>query len=148
MSDGIYDAKAAGILQEFARTRSHQDVAVANDLAKVLVQSLILINGGAVAAILSFYGSSKIPLNALNKWSLAFYVCGVMWAVLAGVGLMRMAQSWSEHWEQKFYRTHGSEIEAQRRFDSAKSFRWRAYLALLFGTIFFALGSATMAIAI
>jgi hypothetical protein len=43
--------------RDFAAERSHREADAANDLAKSVCQALILVNGGAVIALLAFAGS-------------------------------------------------------------------------------------------
>ncbi|HEX6566796.1 MAG TPA: hypothetical protein VF020_21070 [Chthoniobacterales bacterium] len=91
--------------QTLARERSHEDSRQTVATNRMLVQSLVLINGGAAIAALTYYGAHN-PSGAGKSAALLtiiLYCLGVFTAVFAGLYVRRTTQEWESFWELKSY---------------------------------------------
>jgi len=132
-----------------ARERSHDEAKESVATNRMLVQSLILINGGAAVSALAFYGAHD--LHAPGKQALPLviilYCLGICIAVFAGLYLRRTSQEWSIFWELESYsKTQEREkaIEAHRQA-AMTSKRWLTGL-IVFSEICFLVASSGLAI--
>jgi hypothetical protein len=84
--------------------RSHEDArqTVTN---RMLVQSLVIINGAAAIAALAYYGahSSSGSGKPAALLTIILYCLGIFTAVFAGLYVRRTTQEWSSFWELKSY---------------------------------------------
>ena len=65
----------------FWAERSHSDAKSLNDHARAAAQTVLLVNGGAITALLAFApknGGPSFFQNLLMFTGLIFYVCGVI----------------------------------------------------------------------
>jgi hypothetical protein len=88
-----------------ARERSHEDARQTVATNRMLVQSLVLINGGAAIAALTYYGvhNPSGPGKSAALLTIILYCLGVFSAVFAGLYVRRTTQEWSSFWELKSY---------------------------------------------
>jgi hypothetical protein len=88
-----------------ARERSHEDVRQTVATNRMLVQSLVIINGGAAIAALAYYGAHNPSGFAKSAalLTIILYCLGVFSAVFAGLYVRRTTQEWSSFWELKSY---------------------------------------------
>jgi hypothetical protein len=88
-----------------ARERSHEDVRQTVATNRMLVQSLVLINGVAAIAALAYYGAHNAsgPGKSATLLTIVLYCLGVFTAVFAGLYVRRTTQEWSSFWELKSY---------------------------------------------
>ena len=132
-----------------ARERSHDEAKEAVATNRMLVQSLILINGGAAVAALAFYGAHD--LHAPGKQALPvviiLYCLGICTAVFAGLYLRRTNQEWSIFWKLESYpnmQEREKSIEAHRQA-ALTSKRWLTGL-IVFSEICFLVASSGLAV--
>ena len=102
-----------------ARERSHEDVRQTVATNRMLVQTLVLINGGAAIAALAYYSAHNPsgPGKSAALLTIILYCLGVFTAVFAGLYVRRTTQEWSSFWEHKSYpdlAEHGSVMEVHR----------------------------------
>ena len=87
----------------------------------MLVQSLIIINGGAAIAVLA-YGAHYV--SGLGKsaalLTIILYCLGVFTAIFAGLYVRRTTQEWSSFWELKSYPTWLSGKESWKDTDGRR----------------------------
>jgi hypothetical protein len=132
----------------FARERSHEEARQTVITNRMLVQSLIIVNGVAAVAVLAYQGvhtvsgSSKpaVPLTII------LYCLGVLTSIFAGLYVRRTAQEWSSYWEHKAYPEAVEReriIERHRRL-AIRSKRWSTGL-LISGELFFLAASLCLA---
>ncbi|MBV8216702.1 MAG: hypothetical protein JOZ08_26080 [Verrucomicrobia bacterium] len=91
--------------QILARERSHEDARQTVATNRMLVQSLVLINGGAAVAGLAYYGA-HVPFGSgrfAALLTIILYCFGVFTAIFAGLYVRRTTQEWSSFWELKSY---------------------------------------------
>ena len=88
-----------------ARERSHEDARQTVATNRMLVQSLVLVNGGAAPAALAYYGAHNAsgPGKAAALLTIMLYCLGVFTAIFAGLYVRRTTQEWSSFWELKSY---------------------------------------------
>jgi hypothetical protein len=88
-----------------ARERSHEDARQTVATNRMLVQSLVIINGGAAIAVLACYGAHNVSGSGKSAAPLTIilYCLGVFTAVFAGLYVRRTTQEWSSFWELKSY---------------------------------------------
>ena len=88
-----------------ARERSHEDARQTVATNRMLVQSLVLVNGGAATAALAYYGAHNAsgPGKAAALLTIMLYCLGVFTAIFAGLYVRRTTQEWSSFWELKSY---------------------------------------------
>src|ERR1700722_2554352 len=88
-----------------ARERSHEDARQTVATNRMLVQSLVIINGGAATAVLFYYGAHNAsgPGKSAALLTIIFYCLGVFTAIFAGLYVSRTTQESSSFWELKSY---------------------------------------------
>jgi hypothetical protein len=88
-----------------ARERSHEDARQTVATNRMLVQSLVIINGGAATAALAYYGAHNAsgPGKSAALLTIILYCLGVFTAIFAGLYVRRTTQEWSSFWELKSY---------------------------------------------
>src|ERR1700757_1859984 len=88
-----------------ARERSHEDARQTVATNRMLVQSLVIINGVAATAALAYYGvhNTSGPGKSAALLTIILYCLGVFTAVFAGLYVRRTTQEWSSFWELKSY---------------------------------------------
>src|SRR6202008_3666790 len=123
-----------------ARERSHEEVRQTVATNRMLVQSLVLINGGATIAALAYYGAHTPSVfgKSAALLTIILYCLGVFTAVFAGLYIRRTTQEWSSFWELKSYpdmAEQGRVMEGHRR-QAIRSKRWSTAL-LAFSEVFF-----------
>jgi Na+/proline symporter len=116
------------VYRALARERSHIEAKQTVTTNRMLVQNLVLINGGAAIVVLAFDGvhsaSGSAKLNVLL--AIIFYCLGIFAALFAGLYLRRMTQESSIFWELQSYPVMTEQdrnIEAHRQ-QAVKSKRW------------------------
>jgi hypothetical protein len=88
-----------------ARERSHEDARQTVATNRMLVQSLVIINGGAATAVLAYSGAHNAsgPDKLAALLTIILYCLGVFTAIFAGLYVRRTTQEWSSFWELKSY---------------------------------------------
>jgi ABC-type transport system involved in cytochrome bd biosynthesis fused ATPase/permease subunit len=88
-----------------ARERSHEDSRQTAATNRMLVQSLVLINGGAAIATLAYYGAHNPSGSGKTAalFTIILYCLGVFTAIFAGLYIRRTTQEWESFWELKSY---------------------------------------------
>ena len=88
-----------------ARERSHENGRQTVATNRMLVQSLIIINGGAATAVLAFHSTPNASGQAKSAalLTIILYCLGVFTAVFAGLYVRRTTQEWESFWELKSY---------------------------------------------
>src|ERR1700680_766407 len=88
-----------------ARERSHEDARQTVATNRMLVQSLVLINGGAATAALAYYGAHNAsgPGKSAALLTIVLYCLRVFTAIFAGLYVRRTTQKWSSYSELKSY---------------------------------------------
>ena len=132
-----------------ARERSHEEAKQTVATNRMLVQSLILINGGAAITALAFYGAHDLhaPRKLALPLVIILYCLGICIAVFAGLYLRRTNQEWSIFWELESYpemQEREKAIEAHRQA-AMTSKRWLTGL-IVFSEICFLVASSGLAI--
>jgi hypothetical protein len=131
-----------------ARERSHEEAKQTVAINRMLIQSLVIVNGGAAVAVLASYagrntsgfGRSAVLLTVI------LYCLGVFAAVFAGLYVRRTTQEWSSFWELKAHQeVAGQEksVEGHRQ-QAITSKRWSTGLLVL-SEIFFLIASLSLA---
>jgi hypothetical protein len=125
----------------FAAERSHRDVQNYYEFAKSLCQTLIVINGVAITALLAYSGSEhkafQLPLQRVG--SAIFIFCfGIIFAVLASLAFLREAHAWGEHWE---YASKQQTPGAVKPSTTAMAWRRGTLCFIVLSLIFFISGS-------
>jgi len=123
-----------------ARERSHEDARQTVATNRMLVQSLVIINGIAAIAGLAYYGAHNAsgPGKSAAPLTIILYCLGVFTAIFAGLYVRRTTQEWSSFWELKSYPDMGERervIEGHRQ-QAIRSKRWSTGL-LVFSEVFF-----------
>src|SRR5580693_523823 len=125
--------------QILARERSHEDARQTVSTNRMLVQSLILINGAAAIAGLAYYGAHSVAGGSKSAAVLTIflYCLGVFSAIFAGLYVRRTTQEWSSYWELKSYGAMVyCEKEEVHRQQAITGKRWSTGL-LLCSEVFF-----------
>jgi hypothetical protein len=134
-----------------ARERSHEDARQTVATNRMLVQSLVLINGGAATAVLAFYGVHSASGSGKSAALLAIilYCLGVFMAIFGGLYVRRTTQEWSSFWELKSYPDLGEQqkVMEAHRLQAVRSKRWSTGL-LVASEIFFLIASLCLGMAI
>jgi hypothetical protein len=134
-----------------ARERSHEEARQTVITNRMLVQSLVIVNGVAATAALAYYGAHTA--SGSGKWTalltLIFYCLGVFTAIFAGLYVRRTTQEWSSFWELKSYPDiiEGEEVRAGHRQLAIRSKRWSTGL-LVFSEVFFLAASLCLAMSL
>ncbi|HTD15028.1 MAG TPA: hypothetical protein VK673_07600 [Chthoniobacterales bacterium] len=134
-----------------ARERSHEDVRQTVATNRMLVQSLVLINGIAAIAALAYYGAHNVSGAGKSAalLTIVFYCLGVFTAVFAGLYVRRTTQEWSSFWELKSYpdvAERESVIEVHRQH-AAKS-KCRSAALLIGSEVCFLVASLCLAMSV
>src|SRR6202011_3480116 len=123
-----------------ARERSHEDARQTVATNRMLVQSLVIINGGAAIAGLAYYGAHNAsgPGKLAALLTTILYCLGVFTAIFAGLYVRRTTQEWSSFWGLKFYPEMGGGERGMEghRLQAIRSKRWSTGL-LVFSEVFF-----------
>ena len=133
-----------------ARERSHEEARQTVATSRMLVQTLVIINGIAAVAILAFYatrtsGNSDRPMLLLAN---ILFSSGIFAAIFAGLYIKRASQESALFWELKSYQdaTHEHETERHLR-QMVRSKRWLTGL-LIVSEIFFLAGCLASAVSL
>src|ERR1700738_2818698 len=88
-----------------ARERSHEDARQTVATNRMLVQSLVIINGGAAIAALAYSGARNASGSGKSTalLTIILYCLGVFTAIFAGLYVRRKTQKWLSFWELKSY---------------------------------------------
>ena len=135
-----------------ARERSHEEARQTVAVNRMLIQSLVIVNGGAAIIVLAAsYGGRNI--SGLGRsavlLTVILYCLGVFAAIFAGLYVRRTTQEWSSFWEIKAYPDIvGQErsVEGHRR-QAIKSKRWSTGLLIL-SEILFLVASLSLAVSL
>ena len=134
-----------------AHERSHEDARQTVATNRMLVQSLVIVNGGAATAVLAYYGThgASGPGRSAALLTIILYCLGVFTSIFAGLYVRRTTQEWSSFWELKSYPDLAEQakvIEAHRQ-RAIRSKRWSTAL-LVFSEIFFLAASLSLAMSL
>jgi len=137
--------------RRLARERSHEDARQTVATNRMLVQSLVIINGGAAIAVLATYGAhnGSGPGKSAALLTIILYCFGVFTAIFAGLYVRRTTQEWSSFWELKSYPDMPERekvIEGHRR-QATRSKRWSTGL-LVFSELLFLAASLCLAMSL
>ena len=134
-----------------ARERSHEEVRQTVATNRMLVQSLVLINGGATIAALAYYGAHTPSVfgKSAALLTIILYCLGVFTAVFAGLYIRRTTQEWSSFWELKSYpeEAERESVMEVRRQHAVRSKRRSAGL-LISSEVFFLVASLCLAMSL
>jgi hypothetical protein len=123
-----------------ARERSHEEARQTAATNRMLVQSLVIINGGAATAVLAYLGAHNVSgqAKAAALLTIVLYCLGVFTAIFGGLYVRRTTQELSSFWELKSYAEISEReklIEGHRQ-QAIRSKRWSTGL-LVFSEVFF-----------
>ena len=124
-----------------ARERSHEEARQTVAISRMLVQTLVIINGVAAVAILAFYGMRSTGNSDRPMLLLAtiLFSIGIFAAVFGGLYARRASQESALFWELKSYQDAGRQHEAERHLRlMVKSKRWLTGLLILSEIVFLA----------
>ena len=134
-----------------ARERSHEDARQTVATNRMLVQSLVIINGGAATAVLAYYGAHNAsgPGKSAALLTIFLYCLGVFTAIFAGLYVRRTTQEWSSFWELKSYpdMAEREKVMEGHRQQALRSKRWSTGL-LVFSEVFFLAASLCLAMSL
>ncbi|MGA8656900.1 MAG: hypothetical protein WB586_12195 [Chthoniobacterales bacterium] len=137
--------------QILARERSHEDARQTVATNRMLVQSLVIINGGAAIAVLTYYGAHNAsgPSKSAALLAIILYCLGVFTAIFAGLYVRRTTQEWSSFLELKSYPdlAEREKVMEGHRNQAIRSKRWSTGL-LLFSEVFFLAASLCLAMSL
>jgi hypothetical protein len=137
-------------LQILARERSHEDARQTVSTNRMLVQSLVLINGAAAIVGLAYYGAHNVAGGSKSAAVLTIflYCLGVFSAIFAGLYVRRTTQEWSSYWELKSYAAMAEreKVEVHRQ-QAITGKRWSTGL-LLCSEVFFLVASLSLAMSL
>src|SRR5271165_1634985 len=147
MDDQITDSPFRMLACERGHEEARQTVAT----NRMLVQSLVIINGGAATAVLAYLGAHNPsgPGKSAALLTIILYCIGVFIALFAGLYIRRTTQEWSSFWELKSYpdtAEREKNMEGHRR-QAIQSKRWSTGL-LVFSEVFFLVASASLAMSL
>src|SRR6516164_8059664 len=131
-----------------ARERSHEEARQTAATNRMLVQSLVIINGGAATAVLAYLGAHNVSgqAKAAALLTIVLYCLGVFTAIFGGLYVRRTTQELSSFWELKSYpdmAEQGRVMEGHRR-QAIRSKRWSTALLAL-SEVFFLAASLCLA---
>ena len=134
-----------------ARERSHEDARQTVATNRMLVQSLVIINGGAAIAVLAYHGAHNASGSGKSAalLTIILYCLGVFTAIFAGLYARRTTQESSGFWELKSYPDMAERervIEGHRQ-QAIRCKRWSTGL-LVFSEIFFLAASLCIAMSL
>ncbi len=134
-----------------ARERSSEEARQTVLTSRMLIQSMILINGAGVVTVLGFFGArgeaefrpAMLPIVVL------LFCLGIFAAVFAGLYLRRTNQALAEFWELKSYPESNERQEAagQHRRQVNRSKQWSTGL-IVCSEICFLVASISLAISL
>jgi hypothetical protein len=131
-----------------ARERSHQDASQTVATNRMLVQCLVIVNGGAATAALAYYGAHTAsgPGKSAALLTIMLYCLGVFTAIFAGLYIRRTTQEWSSFWELKSYpeMAEREKVVEGHRHQAIGSKRWSTGL-LISSEVFFLAASLCLA---
>jgi hypothetical protein len=134
-----------------ARERSHEDARQTVATNRMLVQSLVIINGGAAIAALAYYGAHNAsgPGKLAALLTIILYCLGVFTATFAGLYVRRTTQEWSSFWELKSYpeMAERERVMEGHRKQAVRSKRWSTGL-LVSSEVFFLAASLCLAMSL
>ena len=134
-----------------ARERSHEDARQTVVTNRMLVQSLVIVNGGAATAVLAYYGTHNAsgPGKSVALLTIVLYCLGVFTAIFAGLYVRRTTQELSSFWELKSYPdvAEQAKVMEAHRHRAIRSKRWSTGL-LVFSEIFFLAASLCLAMSL
>ena len=137
--------------QILARERSHEEARQTAATNRMLVQSLVIINGGAASVALAYNGAHNVSGSGKPVALLAIflYCLGVFTAVFAGLYVRRTTQEWSSFWEFRSYPEMAERDVAMagHHRQAIKSKRWSTGL-LVCSEVFFLAASLSLAISL
>ena len=138
-------------LQILARERSHEDARQTVSTNRMLVQSLIIINGAAAIVGLAYYGAHNVAGGSKSAAVLTIflYCLGVFSAIFAGRYVRRTTQEWSSYWELKSYAlvAEREKVVEVHRQQAITGKRWSTGL-LLCSEVFFLVASLNLAMSL
>jgi hypothetical protein len=132
-----------------ARERSHEDARQTVSTNRMLVQSLVIINGGAATAVLACYGAHNAsgPGKSVALLTIILYCLGVFiyCHFRPGLYVRRTTQEWSSFWELKSYpdMAEREKVMEGHRQQAIRSKRWSTRL-LVFSEVFFLAASLSL----
>ncbi len=139
------------LYQRLARERSHEEARQTVATNRMLIQSLVLINGGAAIAVLAYLGvhSASGAGKSAVLLTIILYCLGVFTAIFAGLYVRRTTQEWSSFWELKSYpEIIGQEkVVEGHRYQAIRSKRWSTGL-LVCSEVFFLVASLSLALSL
>jgi hypothetical protein len=133
-----------------ARERSHEEARQTVATSRMLVQTLVIINGIAAVAILAFYatrtgGNSDRPMLLLAN---ILFSSGIFAAIFAGLYIKRASQESALFWELKSYQDAAHQHETEKHLrQMVRSKRWLTGL-LIVSEIFFLAGCLASAVSL
>jgi hypothetical protein len=129
-----------------ARERSHREAGYTMATNRMLVQSLVLVNGGAAIAGLAYYGAHNGPGKLAAPLTIVLYCLGIFAAMFAGLYVRRTTQESSSFWALKSYpnTAEREKVLEAHRLQAIKSKRWSTGL-LVFSEVFFLAASLSLA---
>lgn len=134
-----------------ARERSHEDARQTVATNRMLVQSLIIVNGVAATVVLAYYGAHSASGQGRPAvlLTIILYCLGVFAAIFAGLYVRRTTQEWSSFWELKSYpdQSEREKVIEGHRQQAIKSKRWSTGL-LVFGEVLFLAASLCLAMSL
>lgn len=81
-----YSREIAVLDYEAAKEEAIERLRFQNELASSLIKNLLLINGGAIVAILTFVGNTKSDLSRMDlKGSLVLFAAGCVFCIVASI---------------------------------------------------------------
>ncbi|HEV3210144.1 MAG TPA: hypothetical protein VGY91_07750 [Chthoniobacterales bacterium] len=144
MNDQITDSP----YRILARERSHEEARQTVATNRMLVQSLVIINGGAATAALAYLGAHNAsgPGKSAALLTIVLYCLGVFTAIFAGLYIRRTSQELSSFWELKSYpeMSEREKVIEGHRQQAIRSKRWSTAL-LVFSEVFFLAASLCLA---
>jgi ABC-type transport system involved in cytochrome bd biosynthesis fused ATPase/permease subunit len=134
-----------------ARERSHEEARQTVATNRMLVQSLVIINGVAAVAVLA-YCAARSPsggARAAAVLCVVLYCLGVFNAIFAGLYVRRTTQEWSSFWELNccVEKAERENLMKRHRQQAIKSKRWSTGL-LVSSEVFFLAASLSLAISL
>jgi hypothetical protein len=134
----------------FAGERSHEEARQSVITNRMLVQSLIFLNGlAAITAIACHRAPVSGPVRLALPATIILYCLGVFTAVFAGLYIRRTCQEWSSYWEQGIDRDKADRERAAERHrrQAIKGKRWSTGL-LVSSELFFLAASLSLAMSL
>ena len=149
LAEGMMDNQIAeDPYRTLARERSHEDARQTVATNRMLVQSLVIINGGAAIAALAYYGAHNAsgPGKLAALLTIILYCLGVFTATFAGLYVRRTTQEWSSFWELKSCpeTAERERVMEGHRKQAVRSKRWSTGL-LVSSEVFFLAASLCLA---